>query len=214
MTKLLIFDWDGTLCDSVSKIVTCVGLASEEQGLRLAKLDEAREVIGLGLTESFQTLFPQATHQQVMLMCGSYSSHYIRMDETPSPLYESVMDTLIFLKNKDYILTVATGKSRRGLNRTLKARGMSDFFHGSRCADETAGKPNPLMIDEILAEFKVSANDAVMVGDTEYDLGMAVNAGISSIGVSYGAHCSSRFEQYHPLGCIDKLSEIKNYLNQ
>jgi phosphoglycolate phosphatase len=214
LTKLLIFDWDGTLCDSVSKIVTCVGLASEEQGLRLAKLDEAREVIGLGLIESFQTLFPQATHEQVMLMCSSYSSHYIRLDEKPSPLFESVMDTLLFLKNKGYILTVATGKSRKGLNRTLKARDMSDFFHGSRCADETAGKPNPLMIDEILAEFNVSVNDAVMVGDTEYDLGMAVNAGISCIGVSYGAHCSSRFKKYHPLGCIDKLSEIKNYLNQ
>ena len=214
MAKLLIFDWDGTLCDSLSQIASCVRSSAEDQGLAPPSFSDIREIVGLGLTESFCRLFPGLTKGQIILMCSAYSRHFVEADRTPAPFFEGALGVLEDLKSKGYFLAVATGKSRTGLNRTLKARGMINFFHGSRCADETAGKPNPLMLNQLLSEFNVLPGDAIMVGDTEYDLAMAVSAGVSSIGVSYGAHCPSRFDKYHPLGCIDKLIEINYYINQ
>ena len=214
MTKLLIFDWDGTLCDSLSQIASCVCSAAEEQGLSPPSFGDVREIVGLGLDESFSRLFPGLAEDQLTLMCSAYSRHFVEADKTPATFFEGALGVLKDLKNKGYFLAVATGKSRTGLNRTLKARGMSNFFHGSRCADETAGKPNPLMLNQLLGEFSVLRDDAIMVGDTEYDLAMAVSAGVASIGVSYGAHCPSRFNKYRPLGCIDKLIEINYYINQ
>jgi phosphoglycolate phosphatase len=213
LAKLLIFDWDGTLCDSLSRIALCIRCAAEEVGLQPPMEHEAREIVGLGLVEALERLFPNIHMDQVLAMRDSYSRHFVELDREPSPFFDGVSETLDRLKQQGYLLAVATGKSRKGLDRVLKTRQLSEFFHSSRCADETASKPDPLMLNELLDEFKVSPEEAVMVGDTEFDLAMAVSAGVPCVAVSYGAHCASRFDQYAPLACIDQFSEIKNILN-
>jgi len=208
MAKLLIFDWDGTLCDSLSRIVQCIGCAAEDVGLPAPEVDAARDIIGLGLVEALQTLFPGIEHGQILAMRDSYSRHFVEFDREPSPFFDGVMETLEFLRGEGYLLAVATGKSRRGLDRVLKARGLTDFFHGSRCADETAGKPDPRMLLELMAEFGAAPHHAMMVGDTEFDLAMAVSAGVPSVAVSYGAHHPERLMKYQPLACIDRFSDV------
>jgi phosphoglycolate phosphatase len=123
-----------------------------------------------------------------------------------------VLTTLKDLRASGYILAVATGKSRAGLDRVLAATGLVGFFDGSRCADETLSKPHPLMLEELLSQFDVKANDAIMVGDTEFDLAMAESAKIPAIGVSYGAHELSRLLKYKPIACLDAFSDINLYL--
>jgi phosphoglycolate phosphatase len=214
MVKLLIFDWDGTLCDSLSRIALCIRCAAEEVGLPPPPEHEAREIVGLGLVEALETLFPGIHMDQILAMRDSYSRHFIKHDREPSPFFKGVEQTLEQLKDQGYLLTVATGKSRRGLDRVLKTRRLSHFFHGSRCADETAGKPNPLMLNELLQEFKASPEEALMVGDTEFDMAMAVNAGIPRVAVSYGAHSSDRLLRYQPLACLDDFEEIEKIINK
>lgn len=213
-TKLLIFDWDGTLCNSLSRISYCVSLAAKENGFILSKSTDPKEVIGLGLYESFQTLFEKASDEQVTAMCTSYSRNFIELDDDPSPFFDGALNALNDLKKAGYYLAVATGKSRKGLNRALLAKNLSSFFDASRCSDETASKPNPLMLFEILDEIDILPEHAIMIGDTVYDLEMATNAGIASIGVNYGAHSPERFKKYRPLFCIDTISEIKIHLKQ
>jgi phosphoglycolate phosphatase len=212
--KLLIFDWDGTLCDSLSRISYCVVLAAEENGFFLPKSIDPREVIGLGLYESFQVLFDKASDEQITAMCASYSRNFIRVDNDPSPFFDGTLDALNDLKKAGYHLAIATGKSRKGLNRALLAKELTSFFDASRCSDETASKPNPLMLYEILDEINILPEHAIMIGDTVYDLEMATNAGIPSIGVNYGAHSPKRLKKYQPLFCVDRIADIKMHLKQ
>ena len=212
MAKLLIFDWDGTLCDSISRIALCIRCAAEEVGLPAPEEHEAREIVGLGFVDALERLFPGIDMDKILAMRDSYSRHFVEHDSEPSPFFDGVEETLEELKDQGYFLAVATGKSRRGLDRVLKARQLSDFFHSSRCADETAGKPDPLMIDELLKEFDVSPKEAIMVGDTEFDMAMAASAGTPSIAVSYGAHSADRLHRYQPLACMDSFIEIKSIL--
>jgi len=212
--KLLIFDWDGTLCDSLSRISYCVVLAAEENGFFLPKSIDPREVIGLGLYESFQVLFDKASDEQITAMCASYSRNFIRVDNNPSPFFDGTLDALNDLKKAGYHLAIATGKSRKGLNRALLAKELISFFDASRCSDETASKPNPLMLYEILDEINILPEHAIMIGDTVYDLEMATNAGIPSIGVNYGAHSPKRLKKYQPLFCVDRIADIKMHLKQ
>lgn len=207
--KLLIFDWDGTLCDSLSRISYCVVLAAEENGFVLSKSIDPKEVIGLGLFESFQTLFDKASNEEVTAMCASYSRNFIKLDNDPSPFFDGALDALNDLKKAGYHLAIATGKSRKGLERALLAKKLNSFFDASRCSDETASKPNPLMLFEILDQIDILPEHAIMIGDTVYDLEMATNAGIHSIGVNYGAHNPERFKKYRPLFCVDRISDIK-----
>lgn len=218
MAKLLVFDWDGTLCDSLSRIVTCICLAAEEIGLPAPHHDAAKDIVGLGLIDALERLFPGIESEHILAMRDSYSRHFVEQDREPSPFFDGVMETLESLHQQGYLLTVATGKSRRGLDRVLKARGLDNFFHGSRCADETAGKPDPKMLLELMGEFQVAPEQTLMVGDTEFDLAMAVSAGVPRVAVSYGAHHPERLLKYQPLACIDQFSliggVIENYKKQ
>jgi len=173
---------------------------------------EVQEIIGLGLTEAAFRLFPQATREQVFQLQTSYSQHYRAEDSAPCAFFPGVEETLQQLKAEGYQLAVATGKSRAGLDRVLLNLGMEDFFHNSRCADETLSKPHPLMLEELLTEFDLSAEAAVMVGDTEFDMEMAVNAGMPRIAVSYGAHHADRLRAFEPLACLDLFSGIRSSL--
>ncbi len=212
MTEVLIFDWDGTLSDSVARIVHCLQLAAAEVGLAVPSEAEGREIIGLGLGEALAQLFPGARRGQLDALKASYSRHYLVLDQSPAPFFAGVMETLHQLRDQGYRLAVATGKSRRGLDRVLDGHGLGRFFDATRCADETLSKPHPLMLQELLAHFAVDPHRACMVGDTEFDMAMAVSAGVPRIGVAYGAHCASRLVPYGLRGCLDRFGQIREIL--
>jgi len=206
-----IFDWDGTISDSADKIVKCMQEGARDLGLPVPAALEARNIIGLGLPEAVRTLFPDLDDDTLQRYARAYSTHFVEKDQTPSPLFPGALDTLENLKTAGYRLAVATGKSRRGLERVLGNLALSDFFHASRCADETASKPHPLMIEELLNEMRVDKRDAVMVGDTEWDMVMADRAGIRKIAVSFGAHSKERLQSFSPDLCVDKFEDILSW---
>ena len=208
--KLMVFDWDGTLSDSLDRIVTCLQISADDVGLPVPSDAAGRDIIGLGLREALARLFPDADEGQLLALRESYSRHYVILDETPSPFYDTVMDTLEHLRSRDVLVAVATGKSRRGMDRVLGELGMVDFFHATRCADETRSKPDPLMLHQLMSHFDVTPSRACMVGDTEYDMDMARRAGMPRIGVSYGAHSSDRLARFDLISCVDRLGDILN----
>lgn len=212
MTKLLIFDWDGTLCDSLKRIADCLRLAALELGVEPPPEENAREVVGLSLSRAMQQLFPEADGTLIDALNASYSRHFVEQDQQPSPFFPEVRESLELMRENGHWLSVATGKSRRGLNRVFATSGLTSFFHASRCADETASKPDPLMLLQLLEEFGVAPEEALMVGDTEFDMEMAARANIPRIAVSYGAHAAERLEKYDPLLCTTSFSEIKDYI--
>jgi phosphoglycolate phosphatase len=210
--KLLIFDWDGTLSDSVSRIVHSIQAAATEHDLEVPTFDEAANIIGLGLKEAIIKLFPAADNLLVAKITASYSDSYRIKDAGPSDFFPYALDTLCKLKAEGYKLAVATGKSRAGLNRAFKASDIDDLFHSSRCADETASKPDSLMLAQLLEEFGLEPDQALMVGDTEYDMDMAQRIKMPRLGVSYGAHHQDRLAKYDPVACIDCFSDILKYI--
>lgn len=205
---MIIFDWDGTLCDSVSHIVRGVQAAAREMALPVPSDEAAADIIGLALPQAMATLFPEVSEARRLELIEGYSRHYIANEEDPPQLFPGAMETLQSLKAGGRELAVATGKSRRGLDRILEKLGMTGFFDATRCADETRSKPHPLMIHEIMEERGVSAERVVMVGDTEYDLEMASNAGVVSVGVSFGVHSIERLEAHAPVAIVDSLPQL------
>ncbi|AMX02490.1 HAD-IA family hydrolase [Microbulbifer thermotolerans] len=208
---LVILDWDGTVCNSEARIVSCMQRAAERAGLPERSPDAIGNIIGLGLPEAVATLFPDEPLAQQLSLRNYYSEEWMAARKEPLPLFDGVMETLDQLLGAGHRLAVATGKSRRGLNREFEEHGIGSLFTASRCADETASKPNPLMLRELLDETGVAAADAVMVGDTIYDLEMAASAGVASIGVSYGVHEPERLAALRPSAIIDRFSELLDW---
>jgi phosphoglycolate phosphatase len=211
---LIIFDWDGTLSDSTSKIVHCVQQAAYRTGFPVLSDDAVLNIIGLGLPEAMQVLYPQLNDEEKERIRLAYIDCFLQVDQSPSPFFDGVEDGLQHLKKAGYRMAVATGKSRRGMNRVLDRLNMQHFFDASRCADETASKPHPLMLQELLDEFSINADQAVMVGDTEYDMDMAKQLNMPRAAVSYGAHHIDRMMPYQPSVCIDRFSELVEWVLQ
>lgn len=209
---LFIFDWDGTLLDSTGKIIRCMQQAIADTGLEVRTDADVQGIIGLGLAEAIRHLYPDISDADLEAMRLAYSTHFIEADQPPCEFYPGVTEVLATLRNDGHQLAVATGKSRRGLNRVLTNLALTDYFDTTRCADETASKPHPRMLHEILAELGAPVRDAVMVGDTAFDLEMARNAGVDSIAVSYGAHDRERLMSYRPQRCIDRFHELLEWL--
>ena len=209
---LVIFDWDGTLLNSLAKIAHCMQLAAADAGL--ASRDEAdiHGIIGLGLQEALTTLYPEVPQAPLDLLRERYSHHFLIKDQQPCELYPGVQDTLDALKSDGHQIAVATGKSRKGLDRVLRNLGWENYFHGTRCADEAASKPDPLMLSQLLDELAFPVEDAVMVGDTEFDLAMAAKLGMRRVGVSYGAHPLQRLEIHKPEAIIDDMRALPRIL--
>ncbi len=205
---LFIFDWDGTVSDSTGKIVACMQAAAAEMKLPYLADAQVKEIIGLSLMRAAAQLYPQLSEADHKRLCDSYSRHYLASDHLPSGLYPNVRETLEVLHNNGHQLAVATGKSRKGLERVFGSLAMRELFHGSRCADETESKPSPLMLFELLEEFGIPAKQAVMIGDTEFDMEMAMRAAMPRIGVSYGAHAAERLHKYDLALCMDCMSEL------
>lgn len=209
---LFVFDWDGTLMNSTDKIASCIQAAIATVGLPYRSHEQSRSIIGLGLPEAVRSLFPDITADKARELCDSYRDHFVAADQVPCDLYPHVSKVLATLKAEGHHLAVATGKSRRGLDRVLGVMSMSSFFDATRCADETASKPDPLMLHQLMQELAIPAAQTVMVGDTSFDLEMASNAGIRSIAVSYGAHPVERLLPHQPERCIDHFNEILDWL--
>jgi phosphoglycolate phosphatase len=208
---LFIFDWDGTLMDSTRKIVEAMQAAVAELGWPPRSADEVREIIGLGLPEAIEYLFPEAPLPERQLLQASYVRHFLAADQQPCEFFPGALDTLEQLKARGHRLAVATGKSRRGMQRVLGQLDMHDYFHASRCADETRSKPHPQMLHELLAELRADCADAVMIGDTEYDMAMARTAGMARIAVGFGAHAVERLLPYAPLLVLDNLQQLLSW---
>ena len=210
--KLLIFDWDGTLADSIGRIVTSMQEAARRAG-RAERDDEAiKGIIGLGLPEAILTLYPDMAAEQVIAFRQHYANTYIALDAEPSPLFVGVVESLEAFRAQGYRLAVATGKARRGLDRVLKAHGWERFFDVTRAADEAASKPDPLMLNQILAHCDMRPEQALMVGDASFDLLMARNAGIDSVAVSYGAQSIERLRDFDPVLEVDHFPELRGWL--
>jgi len=210
--SLLVFDWDGTLMDSKAQIVNCMQSAISELGLEPRTNEQISDIIGLGLEEAVNSLYPALKAEEVQHISQTYREHYLFKDKTPSPLFPGVEEVLIALKETGYELAVATGKSRRGLDKGLSESGLHDFFPITRCADETRSKPHPQMLEEILVDYNTQANKTLMIGDSEYDLQLAKNAKVDGFAVSYGVHGLLRLLKQDPVGFIDDINQLPKWL--
>ncbi|WDE09805.1 HAD family hydrolase [Thalassomonas haliotis] len=209
--QLIIFDWDGTLMDSVARIVSSLQGAARAASLQEPGFDSAKQVIGLSLPKAMQKLFPQESHLHAALM-GQYKHHYRELDTIPTPLFDHADELLSGLKGAQKLLAVATGKGRAGLERVWQQSNSGHYFHASRCADESESKPHPDMIHSLLSELAVKPEQALMVGDTSFDLEMAQLAGVDSVGVTHGVHPSDVLSQYQPKAIVNSLPELAQLL--
>lgn len=209
---LLIFDWDGTLADSIGRIVEAMNMAAELAG-EVPSSDQAiKGIIGLALVEAIATLYPHLSPARLEVFRQHYADVYTALDQQPSPLFEGVVESLEAFRQEGYRMAVATGKARRGLDRVLKANGLQAFFDITRAADETRGKPHPLMLEEILAHCQIEPGRALMVGDSAFDLLMASNAGMHSVAVGYGAMSLQALAGFGPQLCIEHFSQLRQWL--
>jgi len=208
---LIAFDWDGTLFDSTAIITRCIQRAVVDVGGQMPSLQDAAYVIGLGLMEALAHAAPDVPRERYPELGARYKFHYMQHQNDIS-LFDGALAMLSDLKARNYLLTVATGKSRRGLDDALRTSELHGVFDGSRTAAETAGKPNPLMLQELMQEFGVAADRVLMIGDTTHDLQMALNAGCQSVGVSYGAHEPATFEMLRPRFVAHTVPQLHAWL--
>lgn len=210
--RLIIFDWDGTLMDSSAHITACMQAAIGEYGGEKRSDAQVRNIIGLGLAEAIQALYPDADDVFIQQVSMAFRIQFMSPDRTPSTLFSGAEEMLQTLQQQGYDLAVATGKSRQGLNKVLHETGLVDYFPITRCADETFSKPHPKMLEEILIDHNLNVEQALMIGDTEYDIQMAHNANMDALAVSFGVHELSRLLAVNPLGYVNTLIEIPNWL--
>ena len=208
---LIAFDWDGTLYDSTKIIVRCIQAAVVDVGGARPSDTAAAYVIGMALMQALAHAAPDVPPEKYTELGNRYRYHYLQHQDDLS-LFHGTLPLLQMLRERGHLLTVATGKSRRGLNEALHSAQLRGVFDGSRTADETAGKPDPLMLHELMQEFGVEPSRVLMIGDTTHDLQMAVNAGCASVGVSYGAHTPEDFGALNPLHVAHSVADLNQWL--
>ncbi len=211
--KLLVFDWDGTLIDSIERIVVSLQFASREVcGIDLSE-DKARRVIGLGLHEAIEHLHPELDSAEVESVAARYRQNFLYDSKVPELLFDGVEEMLKQLVADKYTLAIATGKSRTGLDRAMQKHRLGHYFITTRCAGENQSKPHPDMLNSILHELDTNAQDAVMIGDSEHDMLMAGNAGVDAIGVTHGVEDAESLMTHHPLACLDNIADLYEFLS-
>lgn len=208
---LIAFDWDGTLFDSTAIITRCIQEAVRDVGGTVPTDAAASYVIGMALPQALAHAAPDVPPERYPDLAARYRLHYMR-HQNDIVLFPGVLELLRALREQQVLLTVATGKSRRGLDEALRGVELQGLFDGSRTADETAGKPHPRMLHELMREFDVQPERVLMVGDTTHDLQMALNAGCASLGVAYGAHPHAEFAALRPLFVAHSVAELRDWL--
>lgn len=210
--RLLVFDWDGTLADSEAKIVECFRQAVEDIGEAAIEDARLRRLIGLGLPEIAMALYPdrdQGLHERFV---DAYRSRWLAPEAPNVELFAGTRPTLEALRERGYAMAVATGKSRRGLDRELRETGLSELFELTRCADESRSKPDPYMLHEILTHTATTPEQALMIGDSVHDLRMARSAGVAALAVGYGMCERDELLHHEPLACLDRIEDLLEHL--
>lgn len=208
---LIVFDWDGTLSDSTALIVNSIQAACRDMGIEVPDRKRAAHVIGLSLIKAVAEIAPDLEEEALMRMAERYRYHFLAGDHELE-LFEGARELLDELKGQGYLLAVATGKARRGLDRAMASMGLNEVFHATRCADESFSKPHPGMLLELMDEFVTEPSRTLMVGDTTHDLLMAQNAGVASLAMSYGAHPVELLESASPEAVLHSISDLRNWL--
>jgi phosphoglycolate phosphatase len=210
--SVIVFDWDGTLIDSAGTIVACIQSAARGMGLDVPDRERASHVIGLGLQDSLRHAVPGLPAERYLEFADHYRRHFLASQESMS-LFPGIRDLLAGM-SRSHRLAIATGKSRKGLDRSLDAEGLRRYFSASRCADETNPKPHPAMLLEIMGELGVGAQRTLMIGDTSHDLDMAKAAGVDALAVTYGAHPEQSLRACAPRDCVASVAELDEWLRQ
>lgn len=208
---LIVWDWDGTLADSTGMITNAIVKAAEQVGLPAITPQAASNIIGLGLRESIEALYGDISSEKAQALATQYTANYYA-GESEIPLFSGAADTIIELSKRGFKLAVATGKGRRGLNMALEHCGLGKYFHGTRTVDECFSKPHPQMLDELMDNLVALPERTLMIGDTSYDLQMAQNAGVSSVGVTYGAQSSDQWEHLNPIEKFENFDTLSEWL--
>jgi phosphoglycolate phosphatase len=209
--ELLVFDWDGTLMDSAAAIAESLQAACGDLDLPVPSNEQARYVIGLGLTDAMKHILPDLPASEYRKVVDRYREHFLRRDGGTT-LFAGAADMIRELHAAGFLLAVATGKSRRGLDRAMQETGMGEFFHTTRCADEGFAKPHPGMLEAVMDTLAVAPSATAMIGDTTHDLEMANAAGVAAVGVTYGAHEREALMACKPLAMVDELRGLRDWL--
>lgn len=212
--RLIVFDWDGTLADSTARIVESLRFTLETLGVPVPEDTRLRDVIGLGLVEGAEVLIPGAGSALHARFVDIYRGYYLSAEHGPTRLFPKAMDTLNDLDRRGYWLAIATGKGRQGLEHSLEETNCKHLFSLTRCVDECPSKPHPQMLIDIMDGLGVGREETLMVGDSEFDMLMAQNAGTDALAVSYGAHDRGRLLSCDPLACIESLADIMDHLGR
>ena len=210
--RLLVFDWDGTIIDSAATIAECIRDASRELGTEVPERERARHVIGLGLHDAMRLAVPGLPAQRYPEFVESYRRHFLARKDSMQ-LFDGMRELLQELSGR-HLLAIATGKSRRGLDRDLDFHGLKPLFMASRCADETHPKPHPAMLLELMEELGVGNRASLMIGDTSHDLEMARAAEVDALAVTYGAHPEEGLRACGPVGCFPTVQALKKWLSE
>ena len=209
--ELIVFDWDGTLIDSAGAIVACMQAAARDVGVPVPDDERASHVIGLGLHDALAHAVPGLGRAQYAEFVERYRVHFLALDAR-LPLFPGTRGMLVALRARGHTLAIATGKSRAGLARALGTAQLHDMFAATRCADQCEPKPHPAMLQELMAELDVTADDTLMIGDTSHDLQMAAAAGVAAVAVTYGAHPREALHALMPLALVDSSEELALWL--
>lgn len=208
---LIVWDWDGTLADSTGMITKALVDAAAQVGLPSLESAAARNIIGLGLKESIYALYGDLPAAQAQALAQQYTANYYA-GESEIPLFENAKETIIELNRRGFKLAVATGKGRRGLNLALQHCGLTHYFHETRTVDECFSKPHPQMLDEIMDACVVTPERTLMVGDTNYDLQMAENAGVKAVAVTFGAQTTDKLAMHPSLQMFHQFNDLSAWL--
>jgi len=212
--KLLIFDWDGTLVNSSKHIVSSIEHACATTGETFPGREAAENIIGLGMHEAISALFGPRKDDFVEAFRQAYSTYFFARQAHRRDLFPGVMELLELLRSQGFRLAIATGKSRRGMDLALNAMQLGPYFDHVRCADETRSKPDPKMLLELLDAFSLTAEEAIMIGDTEYDMDMAKRINMTKIAVSYGVHNIDRMRAFHLAGIANKPLQLLDLIDK
>ena len=210
--KAVIFDWDGTLMNSEARIVDAIQTAAKESGLPVLSYDESKQIIGLSLEKAILGLYPELEQSQVVAMSEAYTQCFLEESNVDMVPFDGAEALLLNLKQQGLKVAIATGKSRKGLNSVLAETGFGVYFDMTRTPVESASKPDPLMLTQILEEFGLEVTDAVMVGDTTFDMEMAQNIEMDRIALSHGVHQTELLLEYNPVATLDSLNELNMWL--
>lgn len=209
--QLIIFDWDGTLMDSTQHIINCMQLGIEQLDLPRLSDSTVSHIIGLGLNEALFNLYPELDDATRKELGQHYQQNWLS-SSYEAPLFDNAKNLIKRLSEQNLFLGVATGKSRRGLDKVLNKTELGPFFHATRCVDECHSKPHPQMVEELMSHLGVEPQHTLMIGDTSHDLQMAHNAGAHSLGISHGAHDLGTLDACEPRAIVDDLFQVEQWL--